>query len=397
MNEFDFIKTLLLPLAQEHKAADGFANDAATLSVPAGKQLVVSSDTTTQDVHFINRGHGDAKRIAQKALRSNVSDILAMGADPYCYQLCLSLPKGALDESFLEEFTQGLKEDQERYGMFLSGGDTTATPGPFSISITAFGLVDYGAGKTRSGARVGDRVYLTGTVGDAYCGLKLLQGEIEAGAVIASAADTDASSSSKTGSDTDTDTGLTGTGAGTNANASVNRANYEASDAPYAKMGVVGDCGLDIKAGAGFTALYEHCTNAAYRPDLPYGLLSAVQEHARAVIDISDGLLADLGHICAASDCGAQIDLGRVAFSRYAQSLIDARALSALDLLSGGDDYQLLMAIAPEDELDFLSAARRAAQTVQKIGEFTAKSGQVTVVGEDGQALDITKKGWQHF
>lgn len=170
MDEFGLIDKLR-HLAQNRAEAQGFLNDAAVLAVPEGKELVITSDCATSGVHFLP-GQSPGS-IAQKALRRNVSDLYAMGAEGLCYQMCLLLPQ--MDEPWLEGFIAGLAADQKRYGLFLSGGDVSSTPGPLSIVITAFGLVDAGKAWSRAGAKAGDLLVLSGPVGDAVCGLKALR------------------------------------------------------------------------------------------------------------------------------------------------------------------------------------------------------------------------------
>jgi thiamine-monophosphate kinase len=163
MNEFDFIDTLLRPLAHAD-FSDLFRNDAARLP----GDLVITTDTLNEGVHFLPQT--DAALLAKKALRVNLSDLAAMGAAPEGYLLNLSLPEGT-DERWLKAFTQGLAEDQKRYGIALLGGDTTC--GPLSITVTALG--QSATPLLRSTAQAGDDVWVTGTIGDAALGLHSLQ------------------------------------------------------------------------------------------------------------------------------------------------------------------------------------------------------------------------------
>ena len=168
MNEFEFITSLLAPLALAEKGAFGLKDDAALLDVPTGQSLVVTKDALVQGVHFI--GDEPASLTARKALRVNLSDLAAMGATPKAYFLALMLP-ASTDEKWLAEFAFGLAADQAEFGITLMGGDTTRTSGPLGISITAMGLVPQGQPLLRSGAKVGDNIYVTGTIGDAALGL----------------------------------------------------------------------------------------------------------------------------------------------------------------------------------------------------------------------------------
>lgn len=172
MDEHQLI-TMLRPLAAPE--ADNFSNDAAALTIPDKQELVVTTDTLIAGVHFI--GDEPPALIAQKALRVNLSDLAAMSATPYRYNLALSLPKGT-DAAWCERFVAGLAEDQTRYDISLLGGDTTTTSGPLTITITAMGLAQSGVILTRTGAQEGDNIYVTGTLGDAALGLMVAQGEL---------------------------------------------------------------------------------------------------------------------------------------------------------------------------------------------------------------------------
>ena len=157
------------PIAR-HPGALGLTDDAALLTPPAGHALVVTADAIVGGVHFFPDDPPDA--IAKKALRVNLSDLAAKGAKPAGFVLTLALPKGFGDD-WLKAFARGLGQDAKKYDCPLLGGDTVYTPGPVTISITAFGTLPKGTMVQRSGARVGDHVVVTGTIGDAALGLKL--------------------------------------------------------------------------------------------------------------------------------------------------------------------------------------------------------------------------------
>jgi thiamine-monophosphate kinase len=157
------------PIAR-YPGALGLADDAALLTPPAGHALVVTADAIVGGVHFFPDDPPAA--IAMKALRVNLSDLAAKGAKPAGFVLTLALPKG-FGDGWLKAFARGLGQDAKKYDCPLLGGDTVYTPGPMTISITAFGTVPDGAMVKRSGARGGDHVVVTGTIGDAALGLKL--------------------------------------------------------------------------------------------------------------------------------------------------------------------------------------------------------------------------------
>lgn len=310
--EFDIIAEFFLPLTQGRGEAGALQDDAAILNIPENHELIVSTDTLNAGTHFLE--DAQARDIAHKALRTNLSDLAAMGAKPYCYQLSIAFPEKP-ERKWLEGFTRALLEDQKEFDIFCSGGDTTSIKGALSISITVMGVVPKACAVKRSGAKAGDKLLLTGPVGDAYIGLKALRGAL------------------------------------------------------------------------------DNCFNAgvvkAYLKPVPrLDLADAIQAHAHAAIDISDGLIADLLHICAASGVGACVEMGDALFSKSGHKLIEEGRVNAEELLTGGDDYQLLLAV-PEDAVGQFSGA-------QIIGEFIEGAG-VTVKDEAGEILDIKHTGWSHF
>ena len=172
-SEFALIAQLFAPLA-EAPGAFGLTDDVALLPARADHDLVVTTDALVEGVHFLADDPPDS--IAKKALRANLSDLAAKGAEPAGYLLALTLP-ARISMTWLEGFARGLGEDQKRFAMPLLGGDTTATPGPLTLAITAMGYVPVGALIRRAGAKAGDGVYVSGTIGDAGAGLALLKGE----------------------------------------------------------------------------------------------------------------------------------------------------------------------------------------------------------------------------
>lgn len=178
MKEHTLIARYFTPLAP-HKAAGGLLHDAAQLAVPPGHELVLTKDAISEGIHFI--GDEPPARIAQKLLRTNLSDLAATGAAPLGYLLALMLPP-AYGEAWIEAFTEGLRQDQQHYGLSLLGGDTTRTNGSLCLSLTALGLVKTGSKLNRAGARPGDGVYVSGTLGDGALGLRLLKENLDASA-----------------------------------------------------------------------------------------------------------------------------------------------------------------------------------------------------------------------
>ncbi len=175
MKEFDWIARYFVPLAAPEGL--GLKDDAALLTPKAGRQLVITTDAITAGVHFFADDAPDA--IAQKLLRVNLSDLAAKGAMPRGYMLSLMLPEDT-NAAWLEAFVSGLASDQARYGIYLFGGDTTKIKGPITASITAIGEVVENTMLRRSTAQIGDVVYMTGGIGNAFLGLKIREGKLEA-------------------------------------------------------------------------------------------------------------------------------------------------------------------------------------------------------------------------
>ena len=290
-------------------------DDAAVFTPPPGRQLVISADAMVEGVHFL--GDDPPDRIGRKLLRANLSDLAAMGADPLGYLLTVSVPKST-PESWFEDFTAGLFQDQAEFGLTLLGGDTTSTPGPISLSATILGHVAPGSAVTRSGANPGDGLWVTGTIGDGALGLRALQGEI---------ADPD-----------------------------------------------------------GFLA-------DRYRLPQPRTALK-IAGIASAAMDISDGLLQDLGHLCGASKVGATIEAALVPLSAAAKAVGDRWWNLCV---TGGDDYELLLAVPPAAEDALRAAAADVDIMVTRIGEFSDRAGEVIVLDQNGNAKDIDQAGWSHF
>lgn len=314
--EFDIIAKYFVPLAGPEGL--GLADDAACLTPSAGKSLIVTKDMVIGGVHFLEDDPADS--IAYKALAVNLSDLAAKGATPKHYFLGLGLPKGT-DEVWLASFAAGLKRAQEESGITLAGGDTTSSPGHVSISITAMGEVPTGHMLRRNGARAGDTVYVSGTLGDGAIGLKCLQGEAEVRDEL------------------------------------VTRYRY-----PVARL-ALGHALLDI---------------------------------ATASADISDGLLADLGHICKASHLGADLEEAKLPLSPDAADLVKAKPDLAPLVYSGGDDYEIVFT-APDDMADAVrAAAEQAGVAVTAIGRISNTAG-IRLVDQSGKLVQSARHGYQHF
>jgi len=328
--EFEIIRRFFAPLAAGAPGAFGLTDDAAALEVPPGHSLVVTSDALVAGVHFL--ASDTAADVAAKALRVNLSDLASMGARPVAYTLALALT-GEIGVEWLETFAASLAADQARFGIHLVGGDTVATPGPLTLCITAFGSVASGTELRRSGARPGDAVFVTGTIGDAALGLIALQ------------------------------KGLAGVGA----------ADSEALAARYRRPTPRTACGPRL-----------------------VGL-------ARAAIDVSDGLVADLGHICETSSAAAVIEAARVPLSAAAQAALAAGAGSWRDILSGGDDYELLFTAPTDAEAALATISRALDLPITRIGRIVERTSAdrpdrlVGVLDAAGRPVVLETSGYRHF
>jgi thiamine-monophosphate kinase len=315
--EFEFIARRLRPLATAKGALD-LTDDAALLDATPAHQLVLTKDAMVAGVHFL--ADDPPGQIAQKLLRVNLSDLAAMGAAPLGYLLALARAKDTSDE-WLAGFCAGLAADSAAFGISLLGGDTVSTPGPLTLSLTAIGEAPADAALLRRGAGPGDDVWVSGTLGDAALGLKVLQRELE----------------------------------------------------------VADD------ARAWLVERYR-----LPRPRLALG--QALRGLASAAIDVSDGLVADLGHILEVSGVGAELHAEALPLSAAARGLPGARDAA----LSGGDDYELLFT-APPERRDALGAlARRLDLPLSRIGAIHAEPG-LRVLDETGRELAVRRTGWQHF
>ena len=182
--EFEIIAELFAPLARQAPGALGLTDDAAIIDVAPGRQLVVTTDTVIAGIHF--RDGDPPDMVARKALRVNLSDLAAKGARPIGFLQALAL-NPSIDDGYLEKYAAGLAQDVETFAVPLLGGDTTSGPGPFSITITAFGEVEKGRVLLRSGGRRGDILCVSGTIGDGALGLACLNSALHLPAGLAEA------------------------------------------------------------------------------------------------------------------------------------------------------------------------------------------------------------------
>ncbi len=323
--EFDLIARIRARVAPRDDVVLGIGDDAALLQVPAGQQLVVSMDTLNLGVHFPeDTAPAD---IGWKALAVNLSDLAAMGAAPAWCTLSLSMPQA--DAAFVDGFLDGFLALAQQHAVALVGGDTTR--GPLSVCVTVHGFVEPGMALRRDAARVGDDIWVSGTLGDAAAGLM----QWKAGAK-------------------------------------------------------GGQSGLSFAKGHSDPLLLARLN----RPTPRVALGRALRGIALACVDVSDGLLADIGHVCETSGVGAQVDIDALPASEALRTVFDRQTRHGLQA-TGGDDYELCFTASP-DVRDAIEAASRDTTTaVTRIGVIVATPG-VTARTAEG-AWSAPAAGWVHF
>jgi thiamine-monophosphate kinase len=309
-DEFGEIARLFRPLTGGAPGAFDLLDDAAVIPARPGFDLVITKDAVVEGVHFT--GAEPPGLVARKLLRVNLSDLAAKGAEPFAAFLAIAWPARFRTDQ-RAAFAAGLGEDLKAYGVALMGGDTVATPGPLTASLTALGWVPSGGMIRRAGASPGDRVLVSGTIGDGMLGLKAARGEL---------ADPDG-----------------------------------------------------------------YLTSRYQLPNPRLDLRKPLRQLATAAADVSDGLVADAGHVATASGVRLVLDLERLPLSLAAGAWLEVqpdRARALLALAVGGDDYEVVCAM-PAD-------AAPAGFTA--IGHVIAGDGVEVHAG--GQTLDPGPGGWRH-
>lgn len=318
MDEFEIIRTYFA--TQPVSRADvtlGIGDDAALLQVPAGQELVATTDTLVAGIHFLE--NADPSDLGYRALAVNLSDLAAMGAEPAWATLSLTLPDA--QPVWLKGFCHGFYELARQFRVQLVGGNLAR--GPLNITVGAFGHVPAGSALRRAGARAGDGVYVTGTLGDAALALNHLLG----------------------------------------------RQRLEA---------------------AAFAAVRDRLG----RPQPRVAAGRRLRSVATAAIDVSDGLLADLGHVLEASKVGARIELARMPLSEAYRSVLSHTGWGPA--LTQGDDYELCFTVPPERGAALGALAPEFDCPVTRIGEIVAQPG-LTVVDESGARFVADGAGHDHF
>jgi len=324
VSEFDIIQRYFAAAGSPREdVVLGVGDDAALVRVPPDRELAVAMDTLVDGVHF---PHGtDPAAIGYKALAVNLSDLAAMGADPAWATLALTLPQP--DTDWLEGFARGFSALAQRFGVQLVGGDLTR--GPLTVTVQAHGLVPAERALRRDGAQPGDRIYVTGTLGDAGLALRLLQEDVTVPAM--------------------------------HRDFLVARLEY-----PQPR----------VQAGRALRGL------------------------ASAAIDLSDGLLADLGHILERSDVGATLWVDRLPRSTaFRETLEDRPGLEPeWDRLplAAGDDYELCFTVPPSGAAALQAALGGLDCGYLKVGTVEEGPG-LRCLHDDGSPCVAGAAGYRHF
>jgi thiamine-monophosphate kinase len=312
------------PLAT-HPGGLALTDDAAFLAPPDGHELVVTTDAIVAGIHFFPAD--PAAAVAARALRVNLSDIAAKGAEPAGFVIALGLP--AIKPKWLEAFAHQLAADARTYGCPLLGGDTVRTKGPLFVSITAIGTLPRGTMVKRSGAKAGDVVVVTGTLGDASLELHRRRKAL-----------------------------------------------------PKWKLS---------------RAAAAHLTRRYLYPEPRSGLAAAVRRCASAAIDISDGLAGDLAKLCRVSGVSAEIEIGKVPLSSAAQSALAAAPKLMETILTGGDDYEIVCTVSPQQLDQFRALARDAKVAVTSIGRIVAGNTPPRFLDAKGIPRSFARRAFSHF
>lgn len=318
MKEFDLIKHYFSKQVVKRKDVIlGIGDDCALLAPAEHQHIAVTTDTLVAGVHFPE--DTEPRAIGHKAVAVNLSDLAAMGAEPTWISLALTLPE--VNEEWIAEFCAGVFDLCEFYNVQLVGGDTTQ--GPLSITITAQGLAPKDKFITRSNAKAGDWLYVTGELGDAALALQNLLGNIDV-------------------------------------------------------------------AEAFKGQIFEQLNYP--KPRILVG--QALRDYATSAIDISDGLISDLGHICEASNVGAVINLQNIPISSFMRETLGHE--EAINLaLSGGDDYELLFTVPEDNKVGMETALSNIGISTTCIGQLNT-SGKISAVLDD-ETVTLNIKGFEHF
>jgi thiamine-monophosphate kinase len=336
-SEFDFIASLRQRVTSSALRSEsliaGIGDDAAIFRSSAGKETAITADLLVEDIDF-RRTTTPPSLLGHKALAVSLSDIAAMGARPMWSLISIGVPEDVWQTDFVEHFYGGLLELANRYGVQLIGGDTSRTNESIVIDSVVAGECAAGTAVMRSGAKPGDQIFVTGSLGAAAAGLRL----IERGAHLA-----------------------------------------------------------DQNLGDEDSQKLDHVLIRELRPEprVGWGIVLGEERLATAMIDLSDGLSSDLNRLCEASEVGALIDSSLLPIDNRVVELCGRRALDPLQLaLHGGEDFELLFTIKPADVARL--PRRVDGVEIKRIGEIVNVTEGVRI-SEGARIWDLKPGGWKHF
>jgi thiamine-monophosphate kinase len=326
-SEFEFIDSL------RQRFGAGIGDDCAVFRATPGNETVITTDLLVEDIDF-RRTTAPALLLGHKALAVSLSDIAAMGARPRWSLISIGVPEDVWQTDFVDQFYKGLESLAQRYDVQLIGGDTSRTPEKIVIDSIVLGESPADRTIKRAGAQPGDQIFVTGSLGGAAAGLRL----IERGAHLA-------------------------------------EQNFADEDSQK----------------------IDHVLLRQLRPEprVGWGIVLGDERLATSMIDISDGLSSDLNHLCTASDVGAAIDSSLLPIDARVVELCGRRALDPLQLaLHGGEDFELLFTVQPEN----IARLPRRVDGVEitRIGEITKEEDGVKI-SEGSRVWELNPGGWKHF
>ncbi len=330
-SEFDFINSIRQRVASS--IVTGIGDDAAVFRSNSGKETIVSVDLLIEDIDF-RRTTTPPYLLGHKALAVSLSDLAAMGSRPLMALVSIGLPEDVWQTDFVDRMYDGWLELANRYGVQLIGGDTSRAHEHIVIDSIAIGECSPGMAVKRTGASPGDQIFVTGSLGAAAAGLRL----IERGAHLAE---------------------------------------QNLGDEDSQKL--------------------DHVLLRQLRPEprVGWGIVLGEEQLATAMIDLSDGLSSDLNHLCESSKVGALIDASLLPIDERVVELCGRRALDPLQLaLHGGEDFELLFTVKPESVARL--PRRVDGVEIKRIGEI-AQSGDGVKISEGTRTWDLKPGGWKHF
>ncbi len=313
MDEFSIIDKYFSGIGFSHDAVTmGPGDDCAVFDLPSGSELCVSTDTMLAGVHYPHEASGDV--VADRTLTANLSDLAAMGASPVSFLLALTMPDSV--DSWLSDFTDRLSERSMVHRIALAGGNLAK--GPLSVTITVMGAVPAGTALMRRGSKAGDHLFVTGEIGSAAAGLRIVQ---------------------------------------------ENASNHETLQSAY------------------------------LHPEPRVAFAEGLRGIASACIDISDGFLADLNHLCEASSVGAEIETRKIFLSDQLRAYAGDQAMEFS--FHGGDDYELCFSAPESFSDDIVRLGEKTGTRVTRVGTITAEPGVWLIENETKTPAET--RGYTHF